>query len=236
MTSPHPLSYVCIFSPTSTANGIDSIEILQDLIELTPEKFGEWFPVFGTQLKIKRLCRDGEVEQKNTLSVSHNGATSSNPAQTVLGSGAQQVLGNQGSGAVVIVGAADDQGNVAIPQHNPDPVSDTGNAKKKVYRSDKPEVVNFDLEVSGRGSLKTDDLVLLRVPHLSGAEKKFSAEFFDLFEGPYCIARQIGENAFKLVAPSNPKKNQRDIQPHERETVSFTRSVASSAVTRGNKR
>ena len=47
--------------------------------------------------------------------------------------------------------------------------------------------------------LNIDDLVLLRVPHLSDAAQGMIHKFFDLFEGPFKISRVCGSNAFELV-------------------------------------
>ena len=51
--------------------------------------------------------------------------------------------------------------------------------------------------------LNAGDLVLLRVPHLSNAEQNKIYKFFHIFEGPYIINKQIGENAFELSLPED---------------------------------
>lgn len=48
------------------------------------------------------------------------------------------------------------------------------------------------------------DKVLLRVIHQSRALKKEIEKFFDLYEGPYTISKQVGPNAYVLV--NNDKK------------------------------
>lgn len=45
---------------------------------------------------------------------------------------------------------------------------------------------------------KIDDLVLIRVPHLSNQSDKVIHKFFHLYEGPYKIGRIISNNAFVL--------------------------------------
>lgn len=64
----------------------------------------------------------------------------------------------------------------------------------------------------GRGSkivLEVGDLVLARVPHLSDKSERLISKFFHLYEGPFRIAKRIGNNAFELVelteAPRTPK-------------------------------
>ena len=52
-------------------------------------------------------------------------------------------------------------------------------------------------------ALKMGDLVLLRVRYLSNAIDKVTKKFFHLFEGPYRIEREIGQNAFALVDPND---------------------------------
>lgn len=47
--------------------------------------------------------------------------------------------------------------------------------------------------------LSVGDEVLLRVPHLSDALQKQISKFFHIYEGPYKIARKVGENAYHLV-------------------------------------
>lgn len=54
-----------------------------------------------------------------------------------------------------------------------------------------------------RVELKIGDLVLLRVPHLSDASQKKISKFYHLFEGPYRLHKQIGNNAFVLVNESD---------------------------------
>ncbi|KAJ8678330.1 hypothetical protein QAD02_014117 [Eretmocerus hayati] len=49
-------------------NGIDSLEVLGDFIHKRAEKFGEWFPVLGTQLKIERMCKDRVAEENSSQS------------------------------------------------------------------------------------------------------------------------------------------------------------------------
>ena len=56
-------------------------------------------------------------------------------------------------------------------------------------------------------SLKVGDLVLLRVRHFSNAIDKVTKKFFHLFEGPYQIEKEMGQNAFALV---NPHDNNAD--------------------------
>lgn len=51
--------------------------------------------------------------------------------------------------------------------------------------------------------LAIGDTVLLRVRHLSNALDKVIQKFFHLFEGPYVILKQIGQNAFVLGDPKN---------------------------------
>lgn len=52
-------------------------------------------------------------------------------------------------------------------------------------------------------SLAKEDLVLLRVPHLSDASQSVIYKFFHLFEGPYRIQDIINQNAFVLVHPDD---------------------------------
>lgn len=57
-------------------------------------------------------------------------------------------------------------------------------------------------QYSGKKSkidLKVDDLVLARVPHLSDKSERLISKFFHLYEGPFRIVEQIGNNAFELV-------------------------------------
>ncbi|KAJ8666065.1 hypothetical protein QAD02_007727 [Eretmocerus hayati] len=121
-------------------NGIDSIDTLEDLIQLTPEKFEEWFPIFGIQLKIKRLCRAGVDELKSKPSNNHTATTSSVPEITA-GPAPQQAQESQSNGGIVIVRIENDQGVLPISPQNRDP----GDPKRNKYRSNKPEVANFDL-------------------------------------------------------------------------------------------
>ena len=53
--------------------------------------------------------------------------------------------------------------------------------------------------------LKTGDLVLLRVRHLSNAIDRVTKKFFHLFEGPFVIAKELGQNTFLLVDPNDEK-------------------------------
>lgn len=54
--------------------------------------------------------------------------------------------------------------------------------------------------------LSLNDLVLLRVRHLSNAIDKETKKFFHLYEGPYRISQEVGENAFCLVDPNDDTK------------------------------
>lgn len=65
---------------------------------------------------------------------------------------------------------------------------------------------SFDNRKKGQKSiskvkLKIGDSVLLRVRHLSNAFDHVIKKFFHLFEGPYTITEQVGENAFVLADP-----------------------------------
>ncbi|KAJ8676949.1 hypothetical protein QAD02_012736 [Eretmocerus hayati] len=75
------------------------------------------------------------------------------------------------------------------------------------------EIARENLKKSYEGRCKTQksiskvklfegDLVLLWVPHVSKADEKQISKFFELYEGPYRIARCIGENAFEIVEDS----------------------------------
>ena len=54
--------------------------------------------------------------------------------------------------------------------------------------------------------LRVNDLVLLRVRHLSNALDKVTKKFFNLYEGPYRISKVVGKNAFVLVDKDDPLK------------------------------
>lgn len=54
--------------------------------------------------------------------------------------------------------------------------------------------------------LGVNDLVLLRVRHLSNALDRVTKKFFHLFEGPYKIVRCVGNNALVLANPQDPQK------------------------------
>ena len=47
------------------------------------------------------------------------------------------------------------------------------------------------------------DLVLIRVPHLSNAIQKQTLKFFHVYEGPFEIVRNVGENAFVVRLPDD---------------------------------
>ena len=54
---------------------------------------------------------------------------------------------------------------------------------------------------------------MLRTRHLSNALDKVIKKFFHLFEGPYEIIRQVGENVFVLA---DPKDNMRELGTYNR--------------------
>ena len=54
--------------------------------------------------------------------------------------------------------------------------------------------------------LEVGDLVLLRVPHLSGKSQKVIYKFFHLYEGPYKISKIKGGNAFYLTEIDSEKE------------------------------
>lgn len=54
--------------------------------------------------------------------------------------------------------------------------------------------------------LKEQDLVLLRVPHLSDASQRVTQKFFHLFEGPYRVRTICNRNAFVLVDPHDDSR------------------------------
>lgn len=63
---------------------------------------------------------------------------------------------------------------------------------------------SFDSRLKAQGNvskvkLNEDDLVLLRVPHLSDASHRVTHKFFHLYEGPYRIKKNINHNAYVLV-------------------------------------
>ncbi|KAJ8684762.1 hypothetical protein QAD02_020555 [Eretmocerus hayati] len=136
-------------------NGIDSLEILEDFIHKRAEKFGEWFPVLGTQLKIERMCKDRVAEENssqsddigNALQSSNHTEQSSNNTEqsnshTGDASGPSIVIQQPvPQGDVVILAIGNESGTVILPSTCPQ----TKAPQKKVYKSSEPEVVNFDL-------------------------------------------------------------------------------------------
>ena len=52
-------------------------------------------------------------------------------------------------------------------------------------------------------SIAQGDLVLLRAQHLSNALDKVTKTFFHLFEGPFRVARDLGNNAYVLTNPDD---------------------------------
>lgn len=52
-------------------------------------------------------------------------------------------------------------------------------------------------------SIKVGDLVLLRVRHLSNALDKVTKKFFHLFEGPFKVKKDLGQNAYLLTEIDN---------------------------------
>lgn len=49
--------------------------------------------------------------------------------------------------------------------------------------------------------ISIDDLVMLKVPHLSNASQKHIHKFFHIYEGPYRVLSVTGNNAFRLADP-----------------------------------
>ena len=46
-------------------------------------------------------------------------------------------------------------------------------------------------------------MVLVKVPHQSCAQDKKISKFFEIWSGPFRVARRFGENAYELVNESN---------------------------------
>lgn len=72
-------------------------------------------------------------------------------------------------------------------------------------------IKSFDHRKKNQGSiskvpLEVDDLVLLRVRHLSNAFDRVIKKFFHLFEGPYRIIKKNGENACVLADVNDNSK------------------------------
>lgn len=75
-------------------------------------------------------------------------------------------------------------------------------AKDNIEKSFNRRKKNQSKEVSNV-ILKINDLVMLRVRHLSNALDKVTQKFFHLYEGPFRIDEIIGEDAYVLVDPSD---------------------------------
>ncbi|KAJ8678078.1 hypothetical protein QAD02_013865 [Eretmocerus hayati] len=111
-------------------NGIDSLEILEDFIHKKAEKFGEWFPVLGTQLKIERICKDRVAEGNSSQSddkgnalqsSNHNEQSSNNTEQSNSHAGdasGRSIVIQQPvpQGDVAILAIGDESGTVILPQ------------------------------------------------------------------------------------------------------------------------
>lgn len=59
---------------------------------------------------------------------------------------------------------------------------------------------------TSRIKFEKNDLVLLRVPHLSDASQRVTHKFFHLYEGPFRVIDTLNENAYVLVDPENELK------------------------------
>lgn len=67
---------------------------------------------------------------------------------------------------------------------------------------------SFDQRLKNQGLIskvkfQINDLVLLRVPHISDASQGVTHKFFYIYEGPFRIERILNENACVLVDPEN---------------------------------
>lgn len=52
--------------------------------------------------------------------------------------------------------------------------------------------------------IKEGELVLFRVKHLSNAIDKVIKNSFHLFEGPFRVSKDLGQNAYVLTDPEDP--------------------------------
>ncbi|KAJ8669403.1 hypothetical protein QAD02_000662 [Eretmocerus hayati] len=130
-------------------NGIVSLQILQDFISKRRDKFEEWFAI-GVQLQIERMCNQGGdtnlvVQNDNSNAPAPNSALIEGPVSISTSNGLQNIAVSSISGqsgqqnAEFLVLAVE---NGPIPPIRNEP---TCSPAKKVYKSSKQEVVNFDL-------------------------------------------------------------------------------------------
>ncbi|KAJ8687194.1 hypothetical protein QAD02_022988, partial [Eretmocerus hayati] len=132
-------------------NGIVSLQILQDFVCKRRDKFEEWFPSIGVQLWIERLCSEGGVRNTVTPQSSDGDATkqnstlTENSASTSTTNSSQSIAvvensNENGQQAARVLVLAVENGPIAPIQ-----ARSTPQPTKKVYKSSKPEVVNFNL-------------------------------------------------------------------------------------------
>lgn len=70
---------------------------------------------------------------------------------------------------------------------------------------------SFEQRLKNQGQVskvkfEINDLVLLRVPHLSDASQRVKHKFFHLYEGPFRIVKVLNQNAYVLVDPENENR------------------------------